>query len=84
MTTRYFRLLDPEFRAVAAVYRLVSSPDALVVERYDPTAGAWKLGPVSFLRFVNEGEMGADEISALEASAIIAQPGGLPALPEPV
>ena len=84
MKTRYFRLLDPEFRAVAAIFRLRPDEAGLHVERFDPTADAWTEGPPTLLRFVNDGEMGADEISALEASAIIAQPGGLPPLPVPV
>jgi hypothetical protein len=77
--TTYYRLLDPDFRKVAAVYRIHYSPDALVIERYDPEAGAWTEGPGTFLRFVNDGEDGADEISQAEAEELIA--AGLPTLP---
>lgn len=77
--TTYYRLLDPDFRKVAAVYRTIYSRDSLVVERYDPTAAAWMPGPPTFLRFVNEGEDGADVITKAEAERLIA--AGLPKLP---
>lgn len=74
--TTYYRLLDPEFRKVAAVYRTIYSRESLVIERYDPTAGGWMPGPSTFLRFVNEGEDGADVIPQAEATRLIA--AGLP------
>lgn len=80
MATRHFRLLDPEFKAVAAVYRIRIDDSGLHVERFDPVAGSWTPGPGTFLRFVNEGELGADEISAEEAGRLIAS--GLPPLPK--
>lgn len=80
MATQHFRLLDPEFRAVAAVYRIRTDDSGLYVERFDPDAGSWTPGPETFLRFVNEGELGADEISAKEAERLIA--AGLPPLPK--
>lgn len=83
MATRHFRLLDPQFRETAALYRVRLDRTGLYVERFDPTAGAWTPGPGTFLRFVNEGELGADEISAAEAETLIAS-GSLPALPVPI
>lgn len=80
MATRHFRLLNPEFNAVAAVYRIRTDDSGLYVERFDPAAGDWTPGPGTFLRFVNEGELGADEISAEEAERLIA--AGLPPLPK--
>ena len=80
--TRYFGLLDPEFRRVVSVFRLRETRDELHVERYDPIAAAWTAGPSSLFRFVNGGEVGADEISKADAEALIAN--GLPELPIPV
>lgn len=78
--TRYFRLLDPEFRTTAAIFRIRRARGELHVERYDPEAGAWTEGPPTLLRFVNDGELGADEIPKAEADAMIAA-GSLPPLP---
>lgn len=80
---RFFRLLDPQFRAVAAVFRLRTAAGGLFVERWDPSILSWTEGPGTLLRFVNEGEQGADEISEQEAGRLIAS-GSLPALPEPI
>ena len=83
--TTYYKLWNPDYDAVAAVYRIRYEPNvALDIERYDPAAGAWTVGPGTFLRFVNEGEDGADEIPEAEALELIRR--GLPRLPvlEPV
>ncbi|MGH2488758.1 MAG: hypothetical protein ACRDFR_03985 [Candidatus Limnocylindria bacterium] len=78
--TTHYRLLDSDFRKVAALYRIRYSPDALYVERFDPGAGSWIPGPATFLRFPNTGE---DEISEGEAWHIIAA-GILPPIPRRV
>ena len=77
---RFYRLLAPDFERMADLYRIRIDDDGLYVERFDPRATAWTEGPPTFLRFVNAGELGADEISADEADCIIAS--GLPPLPE--
>lgn len=80
---QFFRLLDPTFRAVAAVFRIRTTSAGLFVERWDPSISSWTKGPGTLLRFVNEGESGAEEISEQEAGRLIAA-GGLPALPDPI
>lgn len=76
---RIYRLLDPRFERTAALYRIRIDDEGLFIERFDPRAGAWTEGPSSFLRFVVDGELGAEEISAGEADRMMA--AGLPALP---
>lgn len=83
MATRFFRLLDPEFRRTAAVFRIRESARELHVDRWSPAAAAWTPGPGTLLRFVNEGEVGADEMDEEEARRLIAG-GELPPLPEPI
>lgn len=80
--TTYYRLLDAPLERVAALYRIRYSRAGLYVERFDPAAGSWTEGPPSFLRFVNDGEIGADEISPAEAERLIA--AGLPPLELPI
>jgi hypothetical protein len=81
--TTYYRLLDWTFSSIAALYRIRYSATALEIERYDPEAAAWKPGPSEILRYVNGGEIGADEISKTEAEDLIAA-GRLPPLPLPI
>lgn len=83
MATRFFRLLDPQFRQAAAVFRIRESTRELRVERWSPADEAWTPGPGTLLRFVNEGELGADEIPEEEARRLIAS-GDLPPLPAPI
>ncbi len=83
MATRFFRLLDPQFRQAAAVFRIRNARSGLFIERWSPAADAWTEGPGTLLRFVNEGELGADEIDEAEARRLIAS-GTLPPLPEPI
>lgn len=80
--TTYYRLLDWTFSSIAALYRIRYTAAALEIERYDPEAAAWTPGPSEILRYVNEGEIGADEISKDEAERLIA--AGLPPLPLPI
>lgn len=83
MATSFFRLLDPQFRSTAAVFRIRNDRTGLHVERWSPAAAAWTPGPGTLLRFVNEGELGAEEIEEQEARRLIAA-GELPPLPEPI
>lgn len=53
------------------MYRIRTDDSGRYVERFEPLAGSWAPGPGTFLRFVNEGELGADEISAEEAKRLI-------------
>lgn len=78
--TTYYRLLDSLLERTAALYRIRYSSSALHVERFDPAAASWTKGPNSFLRFVNDGEIGADEISKTEAERMIAA-GDVPEIP---
>ena len=83
--TYFYKLWDGDFRRVVAVYRLRYEPDGLFVERFDPKADAWIEGPGSFLRYVYNGEVGADLIGAREAAALTAAArteASLPPLPE--
>lgn len=79
MATRYFRLLDPQFRTATSAFRIRESDGGLFVERWDTAEKAWTEAPSTLLRFVNEGELGADEISQAEAESLIRR--GLPPLP---
>lgn len=81
MATTIYGLRDPAFRKVNSIFRIRHEDDGLYVEKYDPAVGAWTEGPGTLLRFVNEGELGADEISEQEAERLIA--AGLPPLPIP-
>lgn len=72
--------MNSEFRAVAAVYRIRTDSSGLHIERHDAVTDTWTLGPGTFLSFVNEGELGADEISEEQAERLIA--AGLPPLPQ--
>jgi hypothetical protein len=64
---RFFLLLSADLERVVGVFRVPAG--GADPEKWDPATGDWVVGPRSLLRYVFDGEIGADEVSEGRALA---------------
>lgn len=71
-TIRYWALLGPDLATTVGLFRLRDDGGGgLYLERFEPESKSWAPGHPTLMAYVNQGEIGADEISAAAADKLL-------------
>jgi hypothetical protein len=70
-SVRHFALLGPDLVTEVGLFRLRDASSGLYLERFDPETKSWAPGHPTLMAYVNQGEIGADEISPAAAQELL-------------